>query len=169
MANKQTKTAAKVKDKRNLKYGSLSVTVTVIFVALVIILNIIATSFSPYTDMTASGFYSLSDDFTEEMNKLLQPESGEDVYLNIVLLSEEDVFSGASQMTMMLYETFKELVKTFDHINLVAYNTTVHPELAEKYEVLKKDGVNLHEQTVEREMLIMGVGKLGDIEKRLNS
>ena len=62
MANKQTKTAAKVKDKRNLKYGSLSVTVTVIFVALLIILNIIATSFSPYTDMTASGFYSLSTD-----------------------------------------------------------------------------------------------------------
>ena len=56
----QNKSAVKTKDKRNLKYGSLSVTITVIFVALVIILNIIATSLSSvqgwYTDMTASSY-----------------------------------------------------------------------------------------------------------------
>ena len=149
MANQQKQTAAKVKDKRNLKYGSLSVVVTVIFVALVIIFNIIATSFSPYTDMTASGFYSLSDDFTEEMNKLLQPESGDEVYLNIVLLAEEDVFRNASQMTMMLYQTFKELVKTFDNINLVAYNTTVHPELAERYKTTALDTLALDDVVFE--------------------
>ena len=54
MANNKTKTAPKTSDKRNLKYGSLSITITVVFVALVIILNIIATSFSPYTDTFAA-------------------------------------------------------------------------------------------------------------------
>ena len=56
---KQKQITKKATDKRNLKYGSLSVTISVIFVALVIILNIITTSLSAvhgwYTDMTASG------------------------------------------------------------------------------------------------------------------
>lgn len=149
MANNKKTTAAKTSDKRNLKYGSLSVVITVIFVALVIILNIIATAFSPYTDMTASGFYSLSDDFTEEMDKLLHPESGEEVYINIVLLAEEDVFFGLNEMTMMLYQTFRELTKTFDNINLVAYNTTVHPELAEKYKTTALDTLSLDDVVFE--------------------
>lgn len=149
MANNTKQKAAKTSDKRNLKYGSLSVTITVIFVALVIILNIIATSFSPYTDMTASGFYSLSDDFKEEMNKLLYPESGEEVHLNIVLLAEEDVFRSYSQMTLMLYETFKNLTDTFENINLVAYNTTVHPELAERYKTTALDTLALDDVVFE--------------------
>ncbi len=138
MANtNQKKVAAKATDKRNLKYGSLSVTITVVFVALVIILNIIATSLSAvhgwHTDMTASGYYSLSDEFVEEMDKLVQPETGEKVYINIVLLAEEDVFRGYNDMTYMLYQTFQELTSHYDNINMVAYNTTIHPEIAEKY------------------------------------
>ena len=147
--NKKTNGASVKSDKRNLKYGSLSVVITVIFVALVIILNIIATAFSPYTDMTASGFYSLSDDFKEEMNKLLYPESGEKVYLNIILLSEKDVFRSYSTMTMMLYETFENLTDTFDNINLVAYNTTIHPELAEKYKTTALDTLALDDVVFE--------------------
>lgn len=154
MANQnQTKSAAKKSDKRNLKYGSLSLTITVIFVALVIILNIIATSLSAvqgwYTDMTASGFYSLSKDFKTEMNKLLNPENGDDVYINIVLLSEEDVFRSYNSFTVMLYQTFKELVHEFDHINLKAYNTTVHPELAEKYQTSALDTLALDDVVFE--------------------
>ena len=82
----QKKATTKVTDKRNLKYGSLSVTISVIFVALVIILNVIATSLSSvhgwYTDMTASGYYSLSDEFIDEMDKLVYPQTGEKVYIN---------------------------------------------------------------------------------------
>lgn len=77
MANNKEKNSGKdavetkrPSDKRNLKYGSLSVIVTVIFVALIIVLNIIATSLSSvygwYTDMTAAGIYSLSDTFSEK-------------------------------------------------------------------------------------------------------
>ena len=143
----QNKGAMKTKDKRNLKYGSLSVTITVIFVALVIILNIITTSLSSvqgwYTDMTASSFYSLSDPFVEEMNKLLDSGDGEEIYLNIVLFSEEDVFRSYSSTTQILYQTFKELVERYDNFNLVAYNTTVHPELAEKYKKTALDTLAL--------------------------
>ncbi len=139
----QNSAAKQPKDKRNLKYGSLSVTVTVIFVALVIILNIIVTSLSGvygfYTDMTASGFYSLSDAFTEQMDELLNPEGGAPVYLNIVLMCEEDYFSTYGTYAPTIYRTLKELVANFDNINLVAYNTTVHPELAEKYKTTALD------------------------------
>ena len=145
--NRPKQAGVKVTDKRNLKYGSLSVTITVMFVALVIILNIIATSLSSvhgwYTDMTASGYYSLSDAFVEEMDKLVYPETGEKVYINIVLLSEMDIFRTYSDMTRMLYQTFQELSSQYDNINLVAYNTTVHPEIAEKYKTTALDTLAL--------------------------
>ena len=150
----QNKSAVKTKDKRNLKYGSLSVTITVIFIALVIILNIIATSLSSvqgwYTDMTASSYYSLSDAFIEEMDKIVKNEKGEaTTYLNIVLLAEEDVFRSYSEMTMMLYQTFKELVNKYDNINIVAHNTTVHPEYAEKYKATGMDTLSLDDVVFE--------------------
>ena len=97
MANlntKQNPTAKQPKDKRNLKYGSLSVAITAIFVALVIVLNIITTSLSSvygwYTDMTSTGFFSLSESFTEQLDDLLNPEDAAPVYVNIVLMCEED-------------------------------------------------------------------------------
>ena len=80
MANNTQKKTKRPSDKRNLKYGSLSIAVTVIFVALIIILNVIATSLSGvygwYTDMTASGLYSLSDAFKTQMNEILTPTDG---------------------------------------------------------------------------------------------
>ena len=143
----QKKVGEKAVDKRNLKYGSLSVTITVIFIALVIILNVIMTSLASvrgwYTDMTASGYYSLSDSFVEEMDKLVLPQNGEEIHLNIVLLAEEDIFSTYNDMTQMLYQTFKELTAHYDNINLVAYNTTVHPEIAEKYKTTALDTLAL--------------------------
>lgn len=139
----QNNTAKQPKDKRNLKYGSLSVTVTVIFVVLVIVLNIIVTSLSSfyglYTDMTASGFYSLSDAFVEQMDHLLNPAGGSPVHLNIVLMCEEDYFASLGYYAPTIYRSLKEVVSTFDNINLVAYNTTVHPELAEKYKTTALD------------------------------
>lgn len=144
MANNTQKKTKRPSDKRNLKYGSLSIAVTVIFVALIIILNVIATSLSGvygwYTDMTASGLYSLSDAFKTQMNEILTPTDGsEDVHVNIVLMAEEDYFKGYSAMTNMLYQTIKELEKEFDNFHLVAYNTTIHPELAEKYKTTALD------------------------------
>ena len=64
---------------------------------------------------------------------------------------------------------FSTSVETYSRGEFSSYGLTTLMSLKKHYEVLKKDGVNLHEQTVEREMLLMGVGKLGDIEKRLNS
>lgn len=146
MANlnqKQNSAAKQPKDKRNLKYGSLSVTVTIIFIALVIVLNIIATSLSSvygwYTDMTSTGFFSLSESFTEQLDELLNPEGGSPVYLNVVLMCEEDYFSTYGTYAPYIYRTLKELVSEFDNINLVAYNTTIHPELAEKYKTTALD------------------------------
>ncbi len=144
MANNTKKNAKRPSDKRNLKYGSLSIAVTVVFVALVIVLNIITTSLSGvygwYTDMTAEGIYSLSDAFKEQMNTLLTPEEGgEKIHVNIVVMAEEDYFRGYSAMTNMIYQTIKELENEFDNFHLVAYNTTVHPELAEKYKTTALD------------------------------
>ena len=147
-------TAAKrPSDKRNLKYGTLSIVVTVIFVVLALVVNGIATSLSSvygwYTDMTASGIFSLSDAFREKMDDLLSTEDGEPVYLNIVLMSEEDYFSSMNSLTNMVYQTLKEVTAEYDNIELIAYNTTVHPELAEKYMMTALDTPQLSDVVIE--------------------
>lgn len=140
-------------DKRNLKYGSLSVLVTVIFLVLMITVNIIATSLSSvygwYTDMTSSGIYSLSDAFVEELGTLLAEGEGGKTYLNIVLMAEEDAFRSIDSRTAMVYRTLKEIVAKFDNISLIAYNTTIHPELAEKYKMTALDTPALSDVVLE--------------------
>ncbi len=133
MANTAKKAPEKATDKRNLKYGSLSIAVTVIFIALVIVLNIILTSLGPYTDMTASGFYTLSDAFNAELTRLTAADSDTPVNINIVLMCEEDQFAAYGSFAPIIYNTLKKLDAEYDNINLVAYNTVIHPELAEKY------------------------------------
>lgn len=150
----QAEAKSRPSDKRNLKYGSLSVLVTVIFVALIIVLNIIATSLSSvygwYTDMTAAGLYSLSDTFSEKMGELLSKNAdGKPVYLNIVLMAEEDYFKGMNSLTTIVYRTLKEMAAKFDNIELIAYNTTIHPELAEKYKRTALDTPALSDVVIE--------------------
>ena len=84
------------------------------------------------------------------MTELLEPEEGgEPVYLNIVLMREEDYFSSMNSLTNMVYQTLKELTAEYDNIELIAYNTTVHPELAEKYEMTSLDRVQLSDVVIE--------------------
>lgn len=64
---------------------------------------------------------------------------------------------------------FSTSVETYSRGELSSYGLSTLGALKKHYETLRKAGINLHEKTVEMEMLLMGVGKLEDIEKRLNS
>ena len=62
---------------------------------------------------------------------------------------------------------FSTSVETYSRGELSSYSLSTLEALKKRYLALKNEGINLHEQTVEREMLLMGVGALADIEKRI--
>lgn len=62
---------------------------------------------------------------------------------------------------------FSTSVETYSRGELSSYGMSTLLALKKHYESLEEKGINLHEQTVEREMLLVGAGSLAEIEKRL--
>ena len=82
------------------------------------------------------------------MDELTSGQDGE-VYLNVVLMTEEDRFANLDSRTSMVYRTLKELDAEYDNIELIAYNTTAHPELAKQYMVTELDTPSLSDVVIE--------------------
>ena len=89
--NENTNKTANFKDKRRYKYGSLSVAFTVVFIALILVLNLILSSLSFSGDLTVD---LTQEEFTtvgEESVRLLT-ELGKDLDITIYFMSPRDMF-----------------------------------------------------------------------------
>ena len=122
---------------KRVKYGTTSIALVVIVIALFIILNVVfttlSTSFSWYTDLTATSLYSITDEFKTEMNKLIYKDPENPVYLNIVIMMDEDIFEDYSGYTKYVYHTIKQIEKEYPTIKLISKNITKYPNLAQDY------------------------------------
>lgn len=123
-------------NKRNLKYGGFAVTLTALIVVAVILLNAavtaLGTTFSWYVDLTESSIYSVSDAFNKHLENLMEvnydDKEENDLYINIVLLMEEDSFKDYNAYTHYVYYTLKQIDEQYDHIEIKAINSTLNPE-----------------------------------------
>jgi hypothetical protein len=123
-------------NKRNLKYGGFSIALTALIVAAVVVINAAITAlgstFSWYTDLTGSAMYSISDAFNENLDEIMSVNSDDDdkndLYINIVLLMEEDSFRDYSAYTYYVYHTLKQVDRDNDHINIKYINSLQNPE-----------------------------------------
>lgn len=129
-------------NKRNLKYGGLSIALTALIVAVVIVVNVAVTSlgntFAWYTDLTGSSIYSVSDAFGKNLDEIMSvngdSDDKNDLYINVVLLMEEDAFRDYNAYTYYVYHTLKQVEKDNDHINIKYINSLQYPEyIQEKY------------------------------------
>ncbi|MBQ8403875.1 MAG: Gldg family protein [Clostridia bacterium] len=128
-------------NKRNLKYGGFAVVLTALIIAAVILLNVVVTAlgttFSWYADLTGSSVYSVSEAFHKNLDELMEVNSDEntenDLYLNIVLLMDEDAFRDYSAYTYYVYHTLKQIDANNDFINIKAINSTQDPEFVQEH------------------------------------
>lgn len=137
---------------KKFRYGSSATAITVIVIAAIVILNVIVTAlgttFGWYSDLTSKKYYDLSDAFKKEFEGLTK-ENGETSYFNIVLMMDEDRYSTYNAQTVLLYNTFREIAKTYDNVNLKAINSTTYPELVEKYKYAYGDTISLTDVVIE--------------------
>jgi len=133
------------KNHRKLKYGATSTIVIAIVVAVFIIVNIIVTSlsitFNIYTDLTTSNLYELTDEFKEELSNLVEPEGGEKVYLNFIIMMDKDAFEAYSTYTMMVYKVIQQIVEKYETISLVTLDITKNPAQARPFQINSTDAV----------------------------
>lgn len=123
-------------NKRNLKYGGFAVALSALIVAAIILLNAAVTSlssmFSWYADLTSSSLYSITDAFRAHLDDMLEvnfdDDEENDLYLNIVLLMEEDSFRDYNAYTHNVYRTIKQIDEENDHISVKAINSVTNPE-----------------------------------------
>ena len=141
MTGKEGKTDMK---KKNLQYGGTAIAFTAAFIAIVVVVNIIFTAlashFNWYSDLTSSGIYSVSDEFKQSLDNLFA-DVGEDVSVNIVLMSEEDMFSSSSTEAYYVYKTLKQVETYSDRIHLIGINSTREKSRIKRYMITEYDTV----------------------------
>ncbi len=124
---------------KRVKYGTTSVALVIVIIALFIIANVIfttlASTFSWYTDLTATSLYSITPEFKTEMSKLIYKDESKPVYINIVIMMDEDIFENHNAYTTYVYHTIKQIEKEFPTIKLVSKNITKYPDLAKDYQL----------------------------------
>ncbi|MBQ9511513.1 MAG: Gldg family protein [Clostridia bacterium] len=130
---------------KKFKYGGTAVALTVVVVAVVLLINVIFTSlastFSLYSDLTGASIYSITDKFVQAMNDLTSPDGGEQSYVNIVILMDEDEFKGYNAYTGYVYRTIKQTVQKCKNVELISKNIVKNPAEKSRYQLNDADPV----------------------------
>lgn len=132
-----------IKNKK-VRYGSLSVTLTAVIVAAVVIFNVIFTSLAQknlwYIDMTPDQIYTLSDagkeyfsDVIDSANKDRTESGEEDVKIEIIFCDEPDSLNG-NETQKLVYHMAQELANAFpDSIDVKWVDIIKNPSAVQKY------------------------------------
>lgn len=141
--NKDAKSAAasvseekqqkKLKMRKKLKYGSLATAVTVIFVAVVVLVNVIVTQVgkrfpNAVLDLTTSNVYEIGDETVEYIRNLDQD-------VEIAISADESNFE-TDKYNKMIAETIAKYQGYSDHISVTYFDTTKDPDILSKYQEL---------------------------------
>ncbi len=102
-------------NKRNLKYGTLSVVLTVVFIAAIVLINVIVGIISERIDTSADlsdeGIYTISEE-TEGFMK------GLDSDVKITVLNSESDFEALGQIYKQVNEMLKKIEMCSDHVTV---------------------------------------------------
>ncbi len=133
MEKNKTSLFSKMKNNRNLKYGSLAVTLTVLLVALIIIFNAaiyaITYSFGWYIDLTGEREYGITDYSYQLLDGVLTS----DVQVQIIFCQEKDRILDNAQ-GFFIYKCIETYQRRFpDNIKVTFLDINKHPELVSEY------------------------------------
>lgn len=124
---------------RRLKYGGTAVAVTVCFIAVIIVINVIFTAlaqeFNLFIDMTSEGIYTISDVTKELLGDVNQE-------VKIIFCHEPDYVDSYSTETRLLRNAAERFEKEFDFIKVEYINSIKEPHLVSKYALTQATAIN---------------------------
>lgn len=117
-------------NKRHLKYGSLATGLTVMFVAAVVLVNIVTTMlferFPISLDLTGNSIYSVSEETKDYV-------SGLEVSIDITVMSTEDSYRGVSDYAVQCAELLKLYTQYNPRITVRYRDLLSNPDLVANY------------------------------------
>lgn len=129
----EEKRQKKMQVRKKLKYGGIATAVTVIFVAVVVLLNVVVAQVckrnpDAVLDLTTANLYEISDDTVDYIKNLNQD-------VEIAISSEESTFQ-SDKYYKMISETISKYQGYSDHISVTYFDTTKDPDILSKYQDL---------------------------------
>lgn len=128
---KEKKAKTKKFNARSFKRGTLSVVFTVVFVAAVVVLNVIVGIISERIDTTAdltdTGFYTLDEDAESYLKETL---SGD---VTLTVLASESDFEGQGTYYKQINEILKKMEMASDHVTLKYIDLNQNPNYSSQF------------------------------------
>lgn len=129
----EEKRQKKMQVRKKLKYGGIATAVTMIFVAVVVLLNVVVAQVckrnpDAVLDLTTANLYEISDDTVDYIKNLDQD-------VEIAISSEESTFQ-SDKYYKMISETISKYQGYSDHISVTYFDTTKDPDILSKYQDL---------------------------------
>ena len=129
----EEKRQKKMQVRKKLKYGGIATAVTVIFVAVVVLLNVVVAQVckrnpDAVLDLTTANLYEISDDTVDYIKNLDQD-------VEIAISSEESTFQ-SDKYYKMISATISKYQGYSDHISVTYFDTTKDPDILSKYQDL---------------------------------
>ncbi len=116
-------------NKKKLKYGSVATIITVIFIAVIVFINLIAGILTERKglklDLTPEKYYDISQQTIDYVSSI-------DKDVEIAVFDNESNYHSNTYYKMVL-ETLNKLVQYSDHITYNFYDTTKNPDAVNKY------------------------------------
>ena len=135
-ADEKVKKGKKPKDKvkknhKKLKHGSVAAIFTVVFVAVLVLINIVATQiferFPLSFDMTSSSSYSVSDETIEYVK-------GIKTDVKVTVFAEKEDFDAANAYTLQADEILQKYSQYNSKITIEYVDILTNPDVASKYD-----------------------------------
>lgn len=122
--------AKKPKNRKKLKYGALATGITAVFIAAVVLVNIVVSvvmdRYPLKVDLTSSKLYEISQDSIDYVKGLSRD-------VEILVLAEESYFTTNNYMKIVPETLDKYRQNSNGHISVEFYNMVNHPEITTKY------------------------------------
>ena len=120
----------KPRNRKKLKYGALATGITVVFIAAVVLLNVLVSvvmdRYPLKVDLTSSKLYEISQDSIDYVKNMSQD-------VEILVLAEESYFTTNNYMKIVPETLDKYRQNSNGHITVEFYNMVNHPEITSKY------------------------------------
>ena len=113
----------KVFNDKRLKYGTYSIVVTLIFIAILVVINLIIGQFNKSFDFTKDDIFSLSDETKSVLDNV---DTGINIY-TLFSTNSSDAIIGRVNQVIDQYSQYSS------HINVENRDLYLHPDFAKKY------------------------------------
>ncbi len=119
------------KNHKKLKHGTMATVLTVVFVAVLVLVNVVATSvferFPLTIDMTSDDSYTISDETLDYIKNV-------DKKIKVTVLAEESEFTSTSKYIRQANEILQNISKSNKNISVEYIDLMSNPELKSEYE-----------------------------------